>query len=196
MAVHPRREDAMDRVKVERASGLAAMDEWLGGAGIYLALAAGWMSTLGSLYFSEVRGYVPCPLCWYQRILMYPLALLLTIGILRRDRGVATYVLPMSVAGIGVSTYHYLLQKTNWFESAPACKGGVPCNVDYINWLGFITIPFLALIGFLIITFAVSAARREADETWAAPGAAHVVPVLGLLALVVAFYVVAYFTVG
>jgi hypothetical protein len=90
-------------------------------------------------------------LCWYQRILMYPLAILLAIGIIRRDRGLHIYVLPFSIAGIGVSLYHYLLIKTDWLPP-PACAVGIPCTVDYLNWFGFINIPFLALAAFLIIT--------------------------------------------
>ncbi len=123
----------------------------LGESSRHIALLAAWIATAGSLFFSEVLGWRPCVLCWYQRILMYPLALLLAIGILRRDRGLHLYILPFSIAGIGVSLYHYLLIKTNWFPP-PACAVDVPCTVDYLNWFGFINIPFLALTAFLIIT--------------------------------------------
>ncbi|MCB0114877.1 MAG: disulfide bond formation protein B, partial [Caldilineaceae bacterium] len=77
--------------------------------GYYGALITAWVAMSGSLYFSEVRHYVPCALCWYQRILMYPLALLLIVGLLRRDRHLAYLVLPFSLIGQGVSTYHYLI---------------------------------------------------------------------------------------
>lgn len=117
----------------------------------HIALLAAWIATCGSLFFSEVLGWVPCVLCWYQRILMYPLALLLAIGIVRRDRGLHIYVLPFSIAGIGISLYHHLLIKTDWLPP-PACVSGVPCNVDYLNVFGFITIPWLALTAFVIIT--------------------------------------------
>jgi disulfide bond formation protein DsbB len=82
---------------------------------------------------------------------MYPLAILLAIAIIRRDHGLHVYVLPFSIAGIGVSLYHYLLIKTDWFPP-PACAVDVPCTVDYLDWFGFINIPFLALAAFLIIT--------------------------------------------
>jgi disulfide bond formation protein DsbB len=123
----------------------------LGATSRHIALLAAWVATCGSLFFSEVLGWQPCVLCWYQRILMYPLAVLLAIGIVRRDRGLHVYVLPFSIAGIGVSLYHYLLIKTDWLPPPP-CTVGVPCTVDYLNWLGFINIPFLALAAFLIIT--------------------------------------------
>ncbi len=122
---------------------------------LYVALLAAWTAMLGSLYFSEVRGYVPCALCWYQRILMYPLTGLIAFGILRRDRHLPFLVLPFSLLGQGVSTYHYLIQKTTIFGGPTACAAGVPCTTVWINWLGFITIPFLAMIAFLIITIAV-----------------------------------------
>jgi disulfide bond formation protein DsbB len=125
--------------------------DWLGAASRHVALLAAWIATCGSLFFSEVLGWQPCVLCWYQRILMYPLAILLAIGIVRRDRGLHIYILPFSIAGIGVSLYHYLLIKTDWLPPPP-CAVGVPCTVDYLNWFGFINIPFLALTAFLIIS--------------------------------------------
>lgn len=132
-------------------SWVDSLNDALVGSARHIALLAAWVATCGSLFFSEVLGWVPCLLCWYQRILMYPLAVILAVGILRRDRGLPAYVLPLSLTGIGVSLYHYLLIKTDWFPP-PACTAGVPCTVDYLNWLGFINIPFLALTAFVIIS--------------------------------------------
>ena len=120
---------------------------------VLIALAAALLATLGSLYLSEILKFIPCTLCWYQRILMYPLSLILLIGFLRRDKDVFFYVMPFSILGTGVSTYHYLLQKTDIFGSSAVCNTGIPCTTTWINIFGFITIPFLALVGFLIITF-------------------------------------------
>jgi len=125
---------------------------WLERSSLYIALLAAWIAMCGSLYFSEVAGYIPCTFCWYQRILMYPLAVIIAVGLWRQDRHLPIYILPLSVLGIGVSTYHYLLQKTNLFSELSTCQVGVPCSGIWINWLGFITIPFLALIAFFIIT--------------------------------------------
>jgi disulfide bond formation protein DsbB len=119
---------------------------------LIVALAAAWTATLGSLYFSEVLKFIPCSLCWYQRILMYPLAVILLIGLLRRDRAVFYYVLPFSVAGLFVSSYHYLLQKTDLFTQSAVCDAGIPCTTIWINLFGFVTIPFMALTAFLIIS--------------------------------------------
>lgn len=125
---------------------------WLNRNSMYIALVAAWVAMCGSLYFSEVRGYIPCVLCWYQRILMYPLAGFIAIGLLRRDGNLPYYVLPFSVFGLSMSTYHYLLEKTDLFAESAVCAQGVSCTTQWINWFGFVTIPFLALIGFLIIT--------------------------------------------
>ncbi|MCK1975999.1 disulfide bond formation protein B [Jeotgalicoccus huakuii] len=108
-------------------------------------------ATLGSLYFSEIRLYEPCEMCWYQRILMYPIVILSLIGVIQEDNNVRLYARVMSGIGILVSTYHYGLQKIPALgESANACMG-VSCTVQYINWGGFITIPLLALTAFIII---------------------------------------------
>lgn len=123
-----------------------------------LALLVALVAMLGSLYYSEVRGFIPCTLCWYQRILMYPLVAILLAGLIRRDPGLAAYVLPLAVLGIFVSGYHYSLQLGLWGSQSGACRVGIPCNMRYINWLGFITIPFQALTAFILITiFTVSA---------------------------------------
>ncbi len=151
--------------------------------GLYLALLAAWIATLGSLFFSEVMGFLPCPLCWYQRICMYPLAVILPIGLLRRDRGVSTYVLPLALIGISISSYHLLIER-GFIQESNACKVGVSCAVRYINWFGFITIPLLAFIGFAIILLSTSAVWREAPS--AAPPAPEPAPrpwapVLGII---------------
>ena len=122
------------------------------------SLCSAWVvslvATLGSLYFSEIRGFIPCELCWYQRILMYPLALILGIGTFQNDSSVKRFVLPLAIIGWGISLFHYLEQKVPGFAAIKPCKSGVPCSAEYINWLGFITIPFLALTAFsLIIVF-------------------------------------------
>ena len=109
------------------------------------------IATLGSLYFSEIRLYLPCEMCWYQRIIMYPIVLISFIGLIRNDRNSRIYVRAFSGIGILTSAYHYSLQKFSFIaDSQPACTG-VDCTVQYINWFGFITIPFLALIAFILI---------------------------------------------
>ncbi|NOZ51158.1 MAG: disulfide bond formation protein B [Chloroflexi bacterium] len=136
---------------------------------ILIALIVAWIALLGSLYFSEIAHFVPCPLCWYQRVFMYPLSLLLLIATLRQERQIAFYILPFSLLGAGFSTYHYLLQKTDLFSHGSACSVGIPCTTTWINWFGVVTIPFLALIGFLIISFMmlISLTVSDFDQEYA-----------------------------
>ncbi|MDV2683339.1 disulfide oxidoreductase [Alkalihalophilus lindianensis] len=118
---------------------------------LLIAWLMSFTAMLGSLYFSVIRQYEPCTLCWYQRMLMYPLVIILLIGIIKKDASVALYSLLFSIIGLLLSSYHYANQKLSFFaEVAPSC-GRVPCTGQYINWLGFITIPFLAFTAFLII---------------------------------------------
>lgn len=120
--------------------------------GFYFAWLIAVLAMGGSLYFSDIKGYVPCLLCWYQRILMYPLVLILGVAAYRQEKSALWYSLPLSFIGIGVAGYHYLDQKIPSFGFAGTCKVGVPCNHAYINWAGFITIPFLSLLAFILIT--------------------------------------------
>ncbi|MDR7072401.1 disulfide oxidoreductase [Fictibacillus barbaricus] len=110
------------------------------------------VASLGSLYFSEVLHFIPCTMCWYQRILMYPMVILLGIAYYHQDTKIVRYILPLSVLGILLSSYHYALQKIPALKAFEVCSSGVPCSGQYINWLGFITIPLLALTGFVVIT--------------------------------------------
>lgn len=144
---------------------MSAISAWLDRNSLYIALLAAWVATLGSLYFSEVAGYVPCVLCWYQRILMYPLTLILAVGLMRQDAHLPLLVLPFSAPGLCVSLYHYLLEKTDLFSSEATCKAGVSCTVAWINWFGFITIPFLALVGFVMITVMTLIALQASEPS-------------------------------
>ncbi|GIV83217.1 MAG: hypothetical protein KatS3mg052_0224 [Candidatus Roseilinea sp.] len=118
---------------------------------LYVALTAAWVATCGSLYMSEVLGWIPCLWCWYQRIAMYPLAVILAAGLALRDRNLPKYALSLAVPGALASTYHILLQKVPAFARFESCVIGVPCAADYLNWFGFITIPMLALTAFVIV---------------------------------------------
>ncbi len=119
---------------------------------IYFAWTLALVSTLGSLFFSEVMGLPPCTLCWYQRICMYPLVLILAVGILGEDRGFVTYALPLCLIGLGFAIYHNLLYY-HWIpESYAPCTAGISCTSRQIEWLGFITIPLLSLVGFILMS--------------------------------------------
>ncbi|SDX03912.1 disulfide bond formation protein DsbB [Marininema mesophilum] len=130
---------------------------------LYLAWLVALIALGGSLYFSEVASFVPCKLCWIQRIFMYPLALILGIASYRGDRGIISYTLPMSIIGGFVSLFHYLEQKVPGLAAMAPCTEGVPCSQDYINWLGFITIPLLALVAFVLISVLLWMGRERLE---------------------------------
>lgn len=130
--------------------------------GLALAWAIAFTATLGSLYFSEVMGYIPCNLCWYQRIFMYPLTVVLGIAAVKKDFGIVKYALPTTLVGLTISIYHNVMIKTGWFSGGKAACGLVPCDAENINWLGFITIPVLSLTAYVLITLLLIGVGRAA----------------------------------
>jgi disulfide bond formation protein DsbB len=120
---------------------------------LYAAWFVGLTATVGSLFFSEVMELPPCVLCWYQRIAMYPLVVVLGAGIIMRDYArVKFYALPLAAAGLAIAIYHNLLYYGIIPESITPCTQGISCTSRQIEWLGFITIPLLSLTAFTIIT--------------------------------------------
>lgn len=114
-----------------------------------------FVATSGSLYFSEAEDLTPCTLCWYQRILMYPLVILSLVALRKRDPLFPRYVLPLSIFGTIIAAYHYKLQMftpaaSNFFFNCN--KGSVSCSIIDISYFGFITIPLLSFTAFAIIT--------------------------------------------
>lgn len=128
---------------------------------IYIAWAVSLGAMLGSLFFSNVLHFPPCVLCWYQRIAMYPLAIILTVAILYKDRHSYRYVLPLSISGLAISFYHNLLYYKWIPDSLAPCTTGVSCTTKFIEWFGFVTIPFLSFAGFLIITACMLIYRKQ-----------------------------------
>jgi disulfide bond formation protein DsbB len=150
----------LERVGVGRLGSRVARG--VDGAEIGLAWVVAATAMAGSLWFSEVANYIPCVLCWYQRIAMYPLVLLLLVAMLRRERMIAPYALFLSLAGLVVSVYHYQLE---WFpkqSSICSTTASVPCHVKWFEHFGVATIPFLAGSAFLmVITLMWLAWRNE-----------------------------------
>lgn len=109
------------------------------------------ISMAGSLFFSEVLKLPPCVLCWYQRICMYPLVLIFTVGLLKTGRECLPYALGLTVIGFLISFYHNLLYYKILPDSITPCSEGVSCTSIQIQWLGFITIPLMSLVAFTIL---------------------------------------------
>jgi len=116
-----------------------------------LGFVVALVATTGSLYYSEQVGYIPCQLCWYQRILMYPLVIVLGVAALRKDRRAWMTVLPFVAIGAGVSTYHWLVERVPSFAETSSCSLEAPCTAPWFEKLGFVTLAWMALSGFLLI---------------------------------------------
>ena len=130
---------------------------------LFFAWIVAMVATLGSLFFSEVMYFIPCTMCWYQRIAMYPLVFLLGQGLLT-NQGIASvrFALPIALVGWFFAAYHTLLHAGLIEEDAVPCSQGVPCSVKYIEWFGFISIPVLSLTAFTLIVGALFFIRRNA----------------------------------
>jgi disulfide bond formation protein DsbB len=138
--------------------------EWVEGYELWFAFLVSAIATGGSLFFSEIAHFVPCELCWFQRICMYPLSIVTLLAAVANDRRVARYLLPLPLVGSGVSVYH-LLVENGVVEQARACLISAPggCATKWIDEFGYMTIPTLALTGFaLCFAFLVLAALPPA----------------------------------
>ena len=119
------------------------------------------VSTLGSLFFSYIMEFAPCVLCWYQRICLFPLVIILATGLFPLDKRVIEYSLPLAIAGWITAFYHNLLYSGMIPQDLQPCSKGVSCTEKYIDLFGFLTIPMLSLISFsIIITLLVLLKRR------------------------------------
>ncbi|MDH3947953.1 MAG: disulfide bond formation protein B [Gammaproteobacteria bacterium] len=131
-----------DKIKIESQEGwILIFTCWL------IAMAA----LFGSLFFSEVMGLKPCVLCWYQRIFIYPLAVLFLVGMFPLDRSVVRYTLPLAVIGLGFAIYHYLLYSGYIPESLQPCSEDLSCAEINLELMGFVTIPMLSIFSYSAI---------------------------------------------
>lgn len=123
----------------------------VGPQAVHLALAVAVVTTAGSLYYSEVRHFTPCVLCWYQRICMYPLVPILAVGALRRDRALRLYAVTFVVVGAPLALYHWLVERVPSLSDSIACSATAPCSVPYFEELGYVTLSFMCLSAFLLV---------------------------------------------
>jgi disulfide bond formation protein DsbB len=120
-------------------------------------------ATLGSLYFSEVAGYVPCRLCWFQRIAMYPLAVIGAVWLIRGGREGRAYVLPIAAVGALISTYHYLIEWNPSLDSGVCAASGPACSDVWFRSFGFVTLALMALVAFVAIITVNVVSPRSTD---------------------------------
>lgn len=143
----------------DRAGALLALRADLGRAAVPVAWLVATVATLGSLYFSEIADFVPCQLCWYQRICMYPLVILLGVAALRRDRGIRFYAGPLAAIGALVAGYHSWIQAYPPDGGTSFCTLDAPCTERYVWEFGFVSLPLMALSGFLFVITMMFLAR-------------------------------------
>lgn len=118
---------------------------------LWLAWLVAATSTVGSLYFSESQGFEPCHLCWYQRIAMYSLAVILLVAAIRKDHSVARYAVPLAAIGLAISVYHRLIEAHPNWESAGTCSISVPCTAPYFYVFEIFTLALMAACGFAAV---------------------------------------------
>jgi disulfide bond formation protein DsbB len=144
---------------------LRAIRQALWGYELWAAFVVAALATGGSLFFSEIAHFVPCELCWYQRICMYPLSILTLFLAFHGDHRAARYLLPLPVVGAGVSIYHLLIEN-NVIKEPAQCLISAPggCATKWINEFGYITIPTLALTGFVLLIGFLALAAAGGDD--------------------------------
>ena len=133
--------------------------------GLWLAWLVALIATLGSLYYSEVAHFLPCKLCWYQRIGIYPLAVILLLAALRRDRAVRFYVIPVAAISATISAYHYQLERFP-NQASPSCSVEAPCTVVWVWRFHYISIAMMALSAVLLIIALLWATGRGDHTPW------------------------------
>jgi disulfide bond formation protein DsbB len=131
---------------------------------LWLAFAVALTATVGSLYLSEIAHLQPCRFCWYQRIAMYPSALILGIAAWKNDRAVRRYVFPLATIGAIIAAYHYLIENFPSLSFSDTCDPQVPCTAAVIWEFDFVSVPFMALATFALIIVLLAVARSN-DHT-------------------------------
>jgi disulfide bond formation protein DsbB len=132
-------------------------------AALWIAALVAIVTMTGSLYYSEVVHFVPCKLCWYQRIAAYPLTIVLLVAAIRRDRQVWLYVVPLAAVGSGFAAYHAQLQAFPE-QTSSFCTVTEPCTTRYVWEWGFVSLPLMALSAFVFIIALVLVARSHEDD--------------------------------
>jgi disulfide bond formation protein DsbB len=148
---------------VKRRAGVEWLRSWFGADALRLALVVAIVSTTGSLWFSYGAHFVPCTLCWYQRICMYPLVPLLAVGLWLRDARVRVYAGVLAIIGLGISSYHILLERMPSLEGS-VCERSNPCTLIWVERFGYLTIPTMAASAFALIITCALLAHPSVEE--------------------------------
>ncbi len=133
------------------SEGASRLGRAISDAGVSLAFIVAATATLGSLYFSEVAEFIPCRLCWFQRIAMYPIAVVLLVGAIRRDAAVRWYAGPLAAIGAFIAGYHTLIEWRPELDTGTCELSGPSCTAVWFREFGFVSLALMSLVGFLTI---------------------------------------------
>ena len=131
---------------------------------LFLCWLLAGVSTMGSLFFSYVMEFAPCVLCWYQRICLFPLVIILAVGLFPFDKSVVKYALPLAIVGWLTALYHSLLYAGIIPESIQPCSQGVSCTEEYKELFGYLSIPMLSLLSFSTIIALLMILKRRISQ--------------------------------
>ncbi|MDH3731188.1 MAG: disulfide bond formation protein B [Acidimicrobiia bacterium] len=142
-----------------------SLEASVGPYALMLGLVVAAVATGGSLYYSESAGLIPCELCWYQRIAMYPLVAIFGVGLWKKESATWRFVLPLTLIGLGIAGYHYLIQRVPSLD-AGTCSASVPCSSAYFFEFGFISMPYMAISAFaaIVALWWISLGSNRADS--------------------------------
>lgn len=132
--------------------------------GLYFAWLISLISSLSALYASEILQWAVCNLCWYQRICMFPLTIVLGMACFRDDHNIARYALPLTILGALFALYQYLEQIIPGFAPINVCGLGPSCADDHLRLFGFITFAFLSLCSFIAASICLCATKNQTNE--------------------------------
>ena len=132
---------------------------------LYLAWALSLVATMGSLFLSYFMKLPPCDLCWYQRIFMFPLVMILWVGFSKEDQNIHLYSLPLIIVGLLIAIYHNLLYYKLITPSITPCTSGVSCTERQLDLFGFLSIPLMSLIGFLVLLTLILLHKSNSKKT-------------------------------
>lgn len=128
---------------------------------LFFAFSVSLAATLGALFIGEILGQTPCVLCWYQRIFMFPLPIILGLAAFRSDTGIWLYSIPLATVGLGFAAYHVLTYYEMIPKGVTPCTAELSCSSSAMTIMGGIPIPVLSLLAFTIILSALEAIRRR-----------------------------------
>lgn len=131
---------------------------------VFCAWLVAATASLGALFMSEIMGFAPCVLCWWQRIFMFPLVLVLALGLFPFDAKALRYALPLAVVGLLVAGFHVLLTVGIIPETLAPCRDGIPCKTLQVEWFGFVTIPLLSFFAFLVLNLLLVTAHLKTPK--------------------------------